>query len=559
MQGESALWVIRPHLIAGRRVSGTAGQNQGQQNLPLRQPVEARIMKNETPEAPAEVVGVRLIETFEGFLQKLAQRDDDLAKLLIVMGKLSKQISDLAIERLVAQPAESSSDFTDAINRLTDVLERQPWTSPPIASAQAAGSNVELDSRIIEAIERLTVLSVPVPASMESSPANEQLADLLARQTEANELVVRLMDEQSRNLADAQAKHIPEQTGEERRGDLEYTAYDEPEFTFLKESEVFGALSDDTLRTIRANGRIENYPAGKTMFAIGDPVNEVFIVKSGIAEVCRPTEDPDKLSVVAYLTSGDSIGEMSILMAGDTRSSIARVPEGAEVLVLTHEVFMKLFKGLPELALRLASVFARRLKTSIKKERIQKRHRELQGNLQYFDLSTVVQTLLSSDERTGMLTVFDEQEETLSELFFESGRIRFARLGHIVGEDAFYQLFQNDLTSGSFTFKEGRFPEGFEQTTEITSPGMSMLFEAARLSDELALLKEDISDPDQIFTPIAQNLEWEDTYTTTLANGIWSMLRRKSSVFDILESIPRSHHAIYSVLTEMLKNGQIEK
>jgi CRP-like cAMP-binding protein len=359
-------------------------------------------------------------------------------------------------------------------------------------------------------------------------------------------------------VTEVEAKQLPGATDEERRADLQFIPYDEKEIAFMKESEVFGALSDDTLKVIRANCTIENYEPGKMIFTIGDPVSQVYIVKSGIVEICRPTDDPDKLNVVAYLTSGDSIGEMSILISGDSRSSIARVPEGAEVLMVTHEMFMKLFKALPELGLRLATVFARRLKTSIKKERIQTRHRELQGSLEYFDLATIIQTLVSSDERTGVLTVTDAQQDTVADLFFEAGALRYARWHHLLGEEAFYQLFQSEMKSGSFSFKEGRFPEGFDQRAEVGMPGMSLLFEAARLSDELKLLKEEINDTDRVYKPKVETLEWTNDDNRTLATGVWNMVRRGATVAELLENMPRSEYSIYAVLLEMLTSGQIE-
>jgi len=343
---------------------------------------------------------------------------------------------------------------------------------------------------------------------------------------------------------------------------LSYHPFEEEEIAFLKESEVFGALSDDTLRMIRGNGRVEDYEPDTTVFAIGDPVGEVYIVKSGIAEICRPTDDPDRLTVVAFLTAGDSIGEMSIFISGDTRNSICRVPEGAEVLVLTFEMFMRLFKALPELAVRLTSVFARRLRTSIKKQRIQRRHRTLNGSLAHFDLPSVFRTLLSTDERTGLMTVYAPETggeaEKLAEAYLEAGRVRFARMGHLVGEEAFYQIMQSDLTGASFEFREGKFPEGFDQNSEITTQGMSLLLEATRLAGELDTLKERIPDPEKVYTPTQGALKWDDASTRTLANSIWSMLRRKVTVNEILESLPRSHYSIYSMLSAMLTQGLIE-
>jgi CRP-like cAMP-binding protein len=452
-------------------------------------------------------IGMRLTNALEEYLSSANKRDDHLVKLMTVMAKL-----------------------------MADSQRKQPKADDSLA-------------------DNIGFLAATLSTMVEGL---NELPNILAQQSQINEMLAKFASTQDQRQLEAQAREIPSLSDTERRSDLEYVPYKEKEIAFMKESEVFGALSDDTLRTIVANSRLLNHPPGSTVFTIGDPVTEVFIIKSGIVEICRPTDDTDKMNVVAYLTSGDSIGEMSILLTGDVRSSMARVPEGAEILLIDYETFLRLFRGLPELGLRLASVFARRLKTSIKKERVQTKHRELSGTLQYFDLPTVIQTLLSSDERTGMLTVYDPEQDPIADLFFEAGSIKYAKVGHLFGEEAFYQLFQIDLSVGSFTFKERKFAEGMDERSQIDQPGMSLLFEAARLSDELKLIKEDISDQNTTFKLTKQTLEWDDDDSRVLANGIWNMLKRGSNISEILDNLPRSHYSIYAVLAEMKEKDLIE-
>ena len=499
-------------------------------------------------------IGERLIRAFEAYLETASRREDDINKLLIVVSKLMKQLSDLTPTPIDVSPIAPAIQL--AAQSITTALGNLP-VPPPALPAPAPAPDA--GKEIAEALAALTkALCTQEERLQRQEDTGAALATILERQTETNESLLKYLEAQTRFVAEMDAKRLPEHTDEERRGDLVFQPYEERDLAFLKESEVFGALSDDTLSTIIANGSIETHEAGKTVFVIGDPVTEVFIVRSGIVEICRPTDDPDRLNVVAYLTAGDSIGEMSIFISGDTRSSIARVPEGAEVLVLTFEVFMRLFKALPELALRLSSVFARRLKTSIKKERIQKRHRELHGDLRYFEMPTVIQTLTTTDQRTGTMTVSDTEGELIAQAFMDSGRIRFAKLGHLQGEEAFYQLFQTPLETGGFVFREGSFPEGFDQGKEITTPAASLIFEAVRLAEELAELKGGVPDPEHVYVPAHATLQWTDDSTRTLANGVWSMIRRKATVEEILESLPRSHYAIYSVLTALVESGQIE-
>jgi CRP-like cAMP-binding protein len=472
-----------------------------------------------------EAVGERLALALEQYLRTADQRGGQLMKLLTVVAKL---LSDS--QKGLSIPGSQMPELVEAVQQIAEQAGAAPSTGDAIAPAPHEDMQQMLSG----------------------------VSELLAKQSATNDLLVQVMNNHRERLDEMDLKQIPVIPDEERKSDLRFVPYEEKEIGFLKESEVFGALGDDTLRTILANSSLEQHPPGETVFTVGDPVSEVYIIKSGIVEICRQTDDPEKLNVVAYLTSGDSIGEMSILISGDARSSIARVPEGAEILAINHETFMKLFRGLPEMAVRLASVFARRLKTSIKKERIHTRHRELSGTLQYFDLPTVIQTLLSSDERTGVLAVDDGDHDTIAELFFETGSIRYAKVGHLLGEEAFYQLFQMDLSVGSFSFKERKFAEGFDSKAQIDQPGMSLLFEAARLSDELKVLHEAFPNTERLFETKTEILEWDDPETKTLANGIWNLLKRDSTISDLLDSLPRSHYSIYSVLNEMKENGSIE-
>lgn len=518
----------------------------------------------------AGAIGSRLAQALEQFLATTSKRDEHLVKLLTVMAKLlassqtPKQDMNLLIETLerMAERPAVALDLSELVGPLQEIARREVPVLPAGAPAEPSGEVLTaLRDLLRRTEERLSVIERESESlkglAADSNEAANTFREILTKQNSANELLIQVLQDQARRVGEVAMKQIPAMGDEERRADLEFVQYSEKEIGFMKESEVFGALSDDTLRVIRSNCSVETYPPGHMIFTIGDPVSEVFIIKSGIVEICRPTDDPDKLNVVAYLTSGDSIGEMSILISGDSRSSIARVPEGAEVLVITHEMFNRLFKALPEMGLRLATVFARRLKTSIKKERIQTRHRELQGSLRYFDLATVIQTLLSSDERTGVLSVHNEQQDTIAELFFEAGSLRYAKLGHLLGEDAFYQLFQADLSGGGFSFKEGKFPEQFDERSVVSAPGMSLLFEAARLSDELKVLKEEIPDPDRQYQTKRDALEWEGEENRTLANGIWNMFKRGATVAEVLDSLPRSHYSIYSVIAQLVKTEQI--
>jgi len=182
----------------------------------------------------------------------------------------------------------------------------------------------------------------------------------------------------------------------------------EEEIGFLRNSEVFGQLSAEKLKIIVDCGQIETHTSGSIIFRIGDPSDAIYVIKSGVVEICRAKGDREGLSVMAYLGESDPIGEMAI-MTGSSRASLARVPQRAEILRIEKEAFMGLLNQIPELSISLLGVLSKRLEDGIRKQRAAARYQHLSGNLKYFDLPTIIQTLATT-ERTGTLTITDQGE-----------------------------------------------------------------------------------------------------------------------------------------------------
>jgi CRP-like cAMP-binding protein len=314
----------------------------------------------------------------------------------------------------------------------------------------------------------------------------------------------------------------------------------EEEIGFLKNAEIFARLSAEELKVILNRGRMETYTPGSTIFRIGDPSDSIHVIKSGVVEICRAKGDREKIIVVAYLGESDPIGEMAI-MTGSARASTARVPQEAEIL------------RIEKLSISLLAILSKRLEDGLRKQRAAARYQHLSGNLQYFDLPTIVQTLATS-ERTGTLTITDQMERVFAKIYFEGGKVLYARVGHLRGEEAFYQLFQS-LIQDAFTFKGGMPPEEFDEEEEIDTTTMGLLMEAARQQDELKVLKETYSDSNRVFRPQSEALQWDDDETEVLAQEIWHRLRQAQTIDQMVNEIPVCQYRIYKVLSVMNEKG----
>jgi hypothetical protein len=139
-------------------------------------------------------------------------------------------------------------------------------------------------------------------------------------------------------------------------------------------------------------------------------------------------------------------------------------------------------------------------------------------------------------------------------LFLKAGRVLYARLGHLRGREAFYQLLQSPVQD-AFTFKGG-LPSGrFEEEEEIGTTTMGLLMEAAHQQDELKALKGMYSNPDRVFGPQRKTLSWDDEKTMGLAQDIWSRLHRGETIAQMVREIPTCEYRIYKVLSVMNEKG----
>jgi CRP-like cAMP-binding protein len=324
---------------------------------------------------------------------------------------------------------------------------------------------------------------------------------------------------------------------------------------FLRASDLFENQPEEVLKAVLVQGQLQEYGPGEVVFRQGDEGDRLYIVKSGALEVLASPTDAAEPIPVAYLGPGEVLGELALL-TGSPRSASARVPERAELFTVEKPVFLDLMKTLPAFARNLCLVLAKRLEaTTLKMPRGSK---QLQGNLRFFDLATVIQTLIGSHQ-TGTLAVTQEggkSKSRIAEIFFFKGNIAKAKVRHLTGDDAVFQLFQSPL-EGDFSFT-GRLVQEEEVQADITMPAISLLMESVRLQDELPLLKDRITDPDHVYRQKASQLDWPDAETAELAAAVWSRLKKGASMNDLQRDVPRNSYSLYRTVASLLDTGQVE-
>jgi CRP-like cAMP-binding protein len=325
---------------------------------------------------------------------------------------------------------------------------------------------------------------------------------------------------------------------------------------FLRRSDLFENQPEEVLRAVLVQGQLQDYGPGQVVFSQGDEGDRLYIVKSGALEVLASPSDGADPIPVAYLGPGEVLGELALL-TGSPRSASVRAPEHAELFTVDKTVFLDFMKTLPAFPRNLCLVLAKRLEaTTLKVPRASTK--QLQGNLRFFDLATVIQTLIGSHQ-TGTLVVTQEGGKTknkVAELFFFKGNIAKAKVRHLTGDDAVFQLFQSAL-EGDFSFT-GRQVAEEEVQADITMPAISLLMESVRLQDELPLLKDRIPDPDRQFRYKVSQLDWQDPETGELAAAVWSRLKKGASMNELQRDVPRCSYALYRTVATLLDTGQVE-
>jgi CRP-like cAMP-binding protein len=111
-------------------------------------------------------------------------------------------------------------------------------------------------------------------------------------------------------------------------------------FDALRSVETFRALSDEQVRGLALDARLERYTAGETLVRQGDDGRSLFVVRSGAVRVERVDEGGPSREL-ARLGVGSFFGEMSLLTGEPRSASIVALGE-VEVVVVGKEAFSTL-------------------------------------------------------------------------------------------------------------------------------------------------------------------------------------------------------------------------
>lgn len=128
----------------------------------------------------------------------------------------------------------------------------------------------------------------------------------------------------------------------------------------LQEMELFQGRKDETLADLETRMEQRAYRAGDTIYSIGDPGNELYLIRRGEIKIMAPISGSRRLHHIATFGRGDFFGGLALL-DGRPRGNNATASVDTDLYVLSLEQFNKLGDEHKRLAFTLVTAIARTL------------------------------------------------------------------------------------------------------------------------------------------------------------------------------------------------------
>jgi len=290
----------------------------------------------------------------------------------------------------------------------------------------------------------------------------------------------------------------------------------------------------------------------------GSPADAIYIIESGAVETVTYSPDSKLSRLVAVMSRGDFFGELS-LFTKNPRLATIRAREATRILRIEQDDFLRLMKEIPELGLFFSFNLARRLHSTSTEAHHRVYSIDLTGNLQRFDLLTIVQAITCM-RHTGELRLNNNGNELLGCFFFREGSVEQARFGHLLGLEAIWQGFVESASEGTFNFcsvaePSVPFPEGYKITVDSTN----LLLQGVGKRDVYQALPLTLRQMKGQLIRRAKILEWKDEESVNLARLLWHRLGdRPQNLVELWRGLNCSAASFLEVVMEMGMSGQAE-
>jgi uncharacterized membrane protein len=131
----------------------------------------------------------------------------------------------------------------------------------------------------------------------------------------------------------------------------------------LAEVPFFQVLDEEERTLLSAQLDVVTFPAGRLLWNTGDPGGELYVIRSGEAEVFFRNDTGERI-VLETSGPGDFVGELSLLDNGP-RTAAVLVTQDLEALRVDRNDLNFLFHKRPDAALDLLTAMGRRMRKTV--------------------------------------------------------------------------------------------------------------------------------------------------------------------------------------------------
>lgn len=134
----------------------------------------------------------------------------------------------------------------------------------------------------------------------------------------------------------------------------------------LREETIFSLLEDEDIENIIPFFQLLEYPEKTVVFREGDPGDFIGFILSGKVEVKKQTEFKGNQLIIALLSKGAMVGELS-MFDKRKRSATVEAVENTTLLLLTNEAFDALIQKYPFTGVKILKGLIRILSLRLRK------------------------------------------------------------------------------------------------------------------------------------------------------------------------------------------------
>jgi hypothetical protein len=218
-----------------------------------------------------------------------------------------------------------------------------------------------------------------------------------------------------------------------------------------------------------------------------------------------------------------------------------------------ENLFQEIAQRFPEEEIGRAAAKALEMQTAAEKPVRSESAASLTGELEFFGLPSVVQSLAEM-RATGMLTLSTKQGQTVAGLAFVEGKFLNAQKGPLRGVDAFYEILERPLV-GKFAFV----PHPIEKMKSNLEPQdvIGPLLEGIRRHDELQQLTALIPDTLKLTKGTVKPTPHEDETDASLVREIWLKASSSTALAEWDSQIPTDSYRIRRLIAHWLETGAV--